>query len=94
VASGLGPMAVGSDGGGSIRAPASFCGIFGLKPSHGRIPIYPILAGWETLDRRLDLGLSGEKARPMPGTTVSPKIQEYKTGYSAYQFPVSEDRVI
>jgi len=54
VASGLGPMAVGSDGGGSIRAPASFCGIFGLKPSHGRIPIYPLLAGWETLDRRLD----------------------------------------
>jgi Asp-tRNA(Asn)/Glu-tRNA(Gln) amidotransferase A subunit family amidase len=53
VASGLGPMAVGSDGGGSIRAPASFCGIFGLKPSRGRVPIYPLLAGWETLDRRL-----------------------------------------
>jgi len=53
VASGLGPLAVGSDGGGSIRAPASFCGIFGLKPSRGRIPIYPLLAGWEALDRRL-----------------------------------------
>ena len=53
VASGLGPMAVGSDGGGSIRAPASFCGIFGLKPSRGRIPIYPLLEGWETLDRHL-----------------------------------------
>jgi aspartyl-tRNA(Asn)/glutamyl-tRNA(Gln) amidotransferase subunit A len=53
VASGLGPMAVGSDGGGSIRAPASYCGIFGLKPSRGRVPVYPLLAGWETLDRRL-----------------------------------------
>jgi aspartyl-tRNA(Asn)/glutamyl-tRNA(Gln) amidotransferase subunit A len=53
VASGLGPLAVGSDGGGSIRAPASFCGIFGLKPSRGRIPIYPLLAGWEALDRRV-----------------------------------------
>jgi aspartyl-tRNA(Asn)/glutamyl-tRNA(Gln) amidotransferase subunit A len=53
VASGLGPMAVGSDGGGSIRAPASYCGIFGLKPSWGRVPVYPLLAGWETLDRRL-----------------------------------------
>jgi aspartyl-tRNA(Asn)/glutamyl-tRNA(Gln) amidotransferase subunit A len=53
VASGMGPMAVGSDGGGSIRAPASFCGIFGLKPSRGRVPIYPLLSGWETLDRRV-----------------------------------------
>ena len=53
VASGMGPLAVGSDGGGSIRAPASFCGIFGLKPSKGRIPIYPILPGWEALDRRV-----------------------------------------
>jgi aspartyl-tRNA(Asn)/glutamyl-tRNA(Gln) amidotransferase subunit A len=53
VASGMGPLAIGSDGGGSIRAPASFCGIFGLKSSRGRIPMYPLLSGWETLDRRL-----------------------------------------
>ena len=53
VASGMGPLALGSDGGGSIRAPASFCGIFGLKSSRGRIPMYPLLSGWETLERRL-----------------------------------------
>ena len=53
VASGMGPLAVGNDGGGSIRAPASFCGVFGLKPSRGRVPIYPLLSGWETLDRRV-----------------------------------------
>lgn len=41
VASGMGPLAQGSDGGGSIRIPGSFCGIFGHKPSAGLVPQYP-----------------------------------------------------
>ena len=41
LAAGLGPLAQGSDGAGSIRIPASFCGIYGLKPSWGIIPQYP-----------------------------------------------------
>jgi aspartyl-tRNA(Asn)/glutamyl-tRNA(Gln) amidotransferase subunit A len=48
VAAGLGPLAVGTDGGGSIRIPASFCGIYGLKPSFGRVPQGPGFPGWET----------------------------------------------
>jgi aspartyl-tRNA(Asn)/glutamyl-tRNA(Gln) amidotransferase subunit A len=41
VAAGLGPLAVGTDGGGSIRIPGAVCGVFGLKPSYGRVPVYP-----------------------------------------------------
>lgn len=41
VSSGIGPIAPGNDAAGSIRTPASFCGIVGFKPSFGRVPIYP-----------------------------------------------------
>ncbi|MGF7162450.1 Asp-tRNA(Asn)/Glu-tRNA(Gln) amidotransferase A subunit family amidase [Rhodoligotrophos appendicifer] len=41
VAAGLNTVAIGTDIVGSIRLPASFCGLFGLKPSQGRVPYYP-----------------------------------------------------
>ncbi|MDH5540868.1 MAG: amidase [Rhizobacter sp.] len=42
VAAGMGPLSVGTDGAGSVRIPAAFCGNFGLKPSFGRVPAFPL----------------------------------------------------
>ena len=42
VASGMGPLAVGTDGGGSIRIPCGFTGLFGIKASFGRVPAWPL----------------------------------------------------
>jgi aspartyl-tRNA(Asn)/glutamyl-tRNA(Gln) amidotransferase subunit A len=58
VAAGMGTMALGSDGGGSVRIPSSFCGLFGMKASMGRVPLYPGVkderypgvSSWEALE--------------------------------------------
>jgi len=58
IATGMGPLAIGSDGGGSVRIPAAFCGTYGIKPSFGRIPLYPGsrderypgASGWESIE--------------------------------------------
>ncbi len=44
VAAGLTPFALGTDGGGSVRIPSSFCGLFGIKAQFGRVPVFPAAA--------------------------------------------------
>ncbi len=49
VAMGMLPFADGSDMGGSLRNPANFCGVVGLRPSPGRVPMFPTINHWGTL---------------------------------------------
>ncbi|UTI66026.1 amidase [Paraconexibacter antarcticus] len=49
VAAGLVPLGLGSDGGGSIRIPATWCGLFGLKPQRDRVPLAPHDGAWQGL---------------------------------------------
>jgi len=49
LACGLAPLADGSDMGGSLRNPASFCNVVGLRPSPGRVPTWPAVSAWSTL---------------------------------------------
>ncbi len=48
LAAGMVPLADGSDMGGSLRNPASFCGVVGMRPSLGRVPEWPLYNQWET----------------------------------------------
>jgi amidase len=57
LAAGMVPLADGSDMGGSLRCPANFCNVVGLRTSPGRVPIWPAKTGWGTL------GVEGPMAR-------------------------------
>ncbi len=74
LAAGLCPIAQGNDGGGSIRIPSSLCGIFGLKPTFGRVPYYPHFPGWETLNNEGPMARSVEDAALMLDVMAGPSL--------------------
>lgn len=90
VAGGIVDFAVGTDTGGSIRVPASFCGIYGIRPSHGRIPLVGCVpmapafdtCGWfareaELLQRVGDVLLPLEHDRPASGLAFAQDAVAY-----------------
>ena len=69
LACGMHPLADGSDMGGSLRNPASFCNVVGFRPSPGRVPGWPELLGWNTLN------VSGPMARTVADAALLLSVQ-------------------
>lgn len=84
VATGVCPVAIGSDGGGSVRLPASFNGIFGIKASMGRVPLWPGCrdealpgaSGWESIEHIGPLTRSVADAALMLSVMTGPDARD------------------
>lgn len=78
VAAGLCPIATGNDAGGSIRIPASCCGVFGIKPQFGRIPIYPPVRMFEIRLHEGPIARTVEDASLMLDVMSGPHWGDYR----------------
>ena len=87
VAAGLAPFALGTDTGGSIRQPASLCGVTGLKPTYGRVSRYGVIALASSLDHIGPIARTAEDCAivlnaiagkdPMDATTADVRVEDY-----------------
>lgn len=84
LACGLGPLATGSDLGGSLRIPASFCGVVGFRTTPGLIPIYPRLLGWDTMT------VEGPMARSVKDTALMLSVMAGRDDLSPISLPAEE----
>jgi Asp-tRNA(Asn)/Glu-tRNA(Gln) amidotransferase A subunit family amidase len=76
VAAGLVPLAIGTDGGGSIRIPSSFCGVAGFKPTYGVVPREPQWPGWLTLTHVGPIAFTVEDCALMQSVMAGPDLRD------------------
>jgi aspartyl-tRNA(Asn)/glutamyl-tRNA(Gln) amidotransferase subunit A len=74
---GLGTLHIGTDGGGSIRIPSAFCGVFGLKPTYGRVSVYPP-STFGTLSHVGPMARTAEDAAYMLRAMAKRDVRDYR----------------
>jgi aspartyl-tRNA(Asn)/glutamyl-tRNA(Gln) amidotransferase subunit A len=96
VAAGLAPAATGTDTGGSIRQPASFCGITGIKPTYGRASRYGMIAYASSLDQAGPMARSAEDCALLLSAMCGPDLDRDSTSLDmpAEDFTASLNRPI
>ena len=77
LAAGIGAAAHGTDGGGSIRIPASYCGLIGLKPTFGRVPQAPVESPYATLVSNGPLSRTVEDAALLLNVMSKPDLRDW-----------------
>ena len=77
LAAGIGVVAHGNDGGGSVRIPSSYCGLVGLKPTFGRVPQAPVESPFSTLAANGPLARSVEDAALLLNVFSRPDLRDW-----------------